>query len=237
VSGFEGLLTVQDHDTVIGQLRHRRDALPQRVELRKVEAERVALSSERANAVAARDEVAARQAALEADIATGEKRVAEIDKRLYSGDITASRDLQAMSAEIESIKHRVSGLEDAALEVMEELEPLSDAVVALDERGAELGAEAERLRAEIAAAESAIDAELAAEEQVRTEAASGIDEGLLATYEKLRGRLDGIGAARLEHGTCMGCRMILPATELDQIKRQPPDALVFCEQCGRILVR
>ena len=59
---------------------------------------------------------------------------------------------------------------------------------------------------------------------------------LLAEYERLRARLGGIGAARLEHGTCMGCRMKLPATELDRIKHQSPDELVHCDQCGRILV-
>jgi predicted nucleic acid-binding Zn-ribbon protein len=31
--------------------------------------------------------------------------------------------------------------------------------------------------------------------------------------------------------------MKLPATEIDRIKHQPPDALVHCDQCGRILVR
>ena len=29
----------------------------------------------------------------------------------------------------------------------------------------------------------------------------------------------------------------LPATELDRIKRGGPDAVVLCDQCGRILVR
>jgi predicted nucleic acid-binding Zn-ribbon protein len=30
---------------------------------------------------------------------------------------------------------------------------------------------------------------------------------------------------------------VLPSTELDRLRKGPPDALVFCDQCGRILVR
>ena len=237
MSRFDGLLEVQGLDTTIDQLRHRRTNLPERTELKAVESQRTALVTELAAAVAARDEVAARQAGFEKDIAASEARIAEIDKRIYSGDVTASKDLQAMSTEIEHIKVRVSTLEDSALEAMDEREPLDAAVADLEARDAGLIELGERLRAAIAAAEAEIDAELAAEVEQRATAAGGVPDDLLAEYEKLRGRLGGIGVARLEHGTCMGCRMKLPATELDRVKHQPPDALVHCEQCGRILVR
>ncbi|MEA3077278.1 MAG: uncharacterized protein QOF60_2186 [Actinomycetota bacterium] len=237
MSALDDLLVVQEHDTVIDQLHHRRSSLPERASLREVESARVALAAEMAAAVAARDEVATRQASLERDIATSEARIAEIDKRLYSGSVTASRDLQAMQHEIDSIKHRVSTLEDSALAAMEEREPLDSAVSALEERDASLVAQGVELAAAIVSAEESIDSELAGEVAARAAAASLVDGALVEEYEKLRSRLDGIGAARLEHGTCMGCRMKLPATELDRLKREPADAVVHCDQCGRILVR
>lgn len=237
MSALADLLVVQEHDTVIDQLRHRRETLPERAALREVEKARAALAVERSSVAAARDEVAGRQAALERDIAVSEARIVEIDKRLYSGEITASRDLQAMTHEIESIKHRVSTLEDSALAAMEEREPLDEAVDALDARDAELVAEGVRLASAIVEAETSIAEELAREEAARSSAVGVVDPELVSIYERLRGRLGGIGAARLEHGTCMGCRMKLPATELDRLKREPADAVVYCDQCGRILVR
>lgn len=237
MSSLDDLLAVQALDTTLDQLRHRRTNLPERAELKDVEARRKELEVERATAVAARDEVAARQANLEKDIAASEARIAEIDKRMYSGEVTASRDLQAMTNEIAQIKSRVSTLEDHALEAMEEREPLDTAVDELEARDAGFVELAAQLRSAIATAESEIDAELATEESQRAAAASAVPADLLAEYERLRGRLGGIGAARLEHGTCMGCRMKLPSTELDRIKHQPPDTLVHCDQCGRILVR
>lgn len=237
MSALDDLLAVQAIDTTLDQLRHRRTHLPERAELKDVEAKRKALEAEHATAVSVRDEVAARQANLEKDIAASEARIAEIDKRMYSGEVTASRDLEAMTKEISSIRARVSTLEDHALEAMDEREPLDAAVAELEARDAGYVELAERLRAAIATAESEIDADLAKEEAARASAATPVPPDLLAEYERLRTRLGGIGAARLEHGTCMGCRMKLPATELDRIKHQPPDALVHCDQCGRILVR
>jgi predicted nucleic acid-binding Zn-ribbon protein len=236
MSRFDGLLVVQAHDTTLDQLRHRRVNLPERGELQAVEAKRKALAAERVEAAAKRDEVAARQANLEKDIAASEQRIADIDQRMYSGEITASRDLQAMTHEIEQIKGRVSTLEDHALEAMDEREPLDAAVQELDEREAGFAALAAQLVEAIAAAEIEIDGEVGREQAARAEASASVPDDLLAEYERLRGRLGGIGVAKLEHGTCMGCRMKLPATELDRIKHQAADDLVHCDQCGRILV-
>ncbi|MDQ1445435.1 MAG: C4-type zinc ribbon domain, partial [Acidimicrobiaceae bacterium] len=45
------------------------------------------------------------------------------------------------------------------------------------------------------------------------------------------------GAAKLVGSNCSGCHLSLPATELDRIRHGSPDQVVFCDQCGRILVR
>lgn len=237
MSSLEDLLVVQDHDTVLDQLRHRFETLPEREALQEVERARKSLAASLVEAEAARDAVASRQEELERNIAASESRIKEIDRRMYSGEIVASRDLQAMAAEIDHIKARVSTMEDAALEAMDEREPLDASVTDLEARDEALVAEAERLRAALAAAEAEIADAARAEHAARTSAAAAVPADLLAAYEKLRGRLGGIGIARLEHGTCMGCHMKLPATELDRIRNQPPDLIVHCDQCGRILVR
>ena len=45
------------------------------------------------------------------------------------------------------------------------------------------------------------------------------------------------GAARLVGGSCSGCHLVLPSMEVDRIRKAPPDAVITCDQCGRILVR
>jgi predicted nucleic acid-binding Zn-ribbon protein len=237
VSTLTDLLKVQDRDTTIDQLRHRRTGMPERAELRAAEAKRAELDAARSKLASQRDDVAERQERFEADIATASKRIHDIDDRMRSGQVSASRDLQAMEGEIASIRQRVSILEDRALEAMEEREPLDAEVDQLTEAIAAIDAETARLRDAIAQAEQEIDVELGVEQAARADAAAAVPADLVAIYERLRTRLDGIGAARLDGDHCTGCHLTLPATEIDRLKREPPDTLVYCDQCGRILVR
>jgi predicted nucleic acid-binding Zn-ribbon protein len=46
-----------------------------------------------------------------------------------------------------------------------------------------------------------------------------------------------VGAARLEQGSCTGCHLKLPSTEVERLRKLDPDEVAFCDQCGRILVR
>lgn len=233
---FDSLLEVQDHDTRLDQLRHRRDTLPERAELAEVEALGRDLGARVADARQRLADVDKRQTDLEADVKASEERIAQIDKRMYSGEVSASRDLQAMNDEITSLKRRVSGLEDRVLETMEEREPIAAEVAQAEQQLDELAGRRAALEEAIAAACGEIDAEIGGEEALRAAAAQRVPDDLLSTYQDLRVRLGGIGAARLEHGTCMGCRLALPATEVDRLKNLGSGELAHCDQCGRILV-
>jgi uncharacterized protein len=234
---FVHLLAVQDHDTAIDQLVHRRGTLTQRAELSGVHARMAALNGRRSEIAVVRDELGARQASLEEQIGASRKRSAEIERRLYSGQVTAARDLQAMDEEVKHLARHVTELEDRELEVMEELEPLDAQLATIDEELGRLDAEAEVLTSAISAAESEIDADLDRERKERSELAAGVPAELLSRYEQLRRKLGGTGAARLVGGSCGGCHLQLPAMELDRVRKAPPDAIVNCDQCGRILVR
>ncbi|MHB1786410.1 MAG: zinc ribbon domain-containing protein, partial [Acidimicrobiales bacterium] len=156
--------------------------------------------------------------------------------RMYSGEVSASRDLQAMASEVKALEAKRSDLDDQALALLEELEPIEAElnVLATDRRPLE--EEVANALAALAAAESLLDVEIQAERQARDSAASGLDPELLARYEKLRQRLGGVGAARLVNGSCSGCHLAFSAAELNQIQRSPKDVVITCEQCGRILV-
>ena len=233
---FDDLLVLQDDDTALEQLRHRRETLPERGQL-EVLGERLAQLGAKAGEVGGRrDEVARRQQKLEDELASLEEKLVMLEKRMYSGAVTIPRELQAMQADSESLKRRQSALEDQVLEAMDEREPLDMQLGGLDTDREALDAEAGTLRAAIAEAEVAIDAELASQVEARASAAASIPPDLLALYEQLRAKL-GSGAARLVKGSCSGCHLALPATEVDRIKREPPDVVIRCDQCGRILVR
>lgn len=234
---FHDLLRVQEHDTAADRLRHRRETLPESARVREIENELVALESALAEAVARRDAAAREQSRLEAELARVEDKIKLIETRLYSGEVSVVRELQAMQADAESLRRRRAVLEDEVLEAMTTREPMDAEVAALEADRGRLDAEATALRAAVAEAQAVIDSELAAEGEARQAAATAVPGDLLTLYDQIRSRQDGIGAAALVNGRCGGCHLTLPATELDRLKREPPDTLVRCEQCGRVLVR
>lgn len=236
MNALQTLLAVQELDTAVDQLEHRRATLPERAELVAAESRLVDVDARIADAQARRDEVAGREARLDQEVSRTAARIVEVEKRLFGGTVTASRELTAMAEEVEGLKARQSSLEDEELLVMEEAEPIDAELAALADERAGVLADIERLQAAVREGEAAVDAELAQRRPERSSTAEGVPPELLETYERLRAKLGGIGAARLVGPSCSGCHLTLPATELDRIKRSGADELVFCDQCGRILV-
>lgn len=237
MSVFETLLEVQASDTAADQLRHRRAHLPVRADLAANGARRAEVQGRLGEVGAVRGDVLRRQASIEQNISAAGARIKEIEGRLYSGQVTATKDILAMTAEVDSLKARRSSLEDDLMATMEEEEPLAAQVAEMEGELATLAAEAEGLSVRLAADEREIDEELAGVASARDAQAAQVPADLLTTYERLRVRLGGEGAARLNGRSCAGCHLTLPAQELDRIKREPPDVLILCDSCGRILVR
>ena len=233
---LEDLLVVQEHDSAVDRLRHRLDTLPERARLAEITDAVAGLDASMAELGRQRDEVARRQQRHEDELTSLEEKITEVDKRLYSGTVSAPRELQALQADVASLKKHRSDVEDQVLEAMQDREPLDSELSKLADQRAGLDAEAEQLQGAVAGSTATIDAELATELEARAAAAQGIPPDLLSQYERLRGKLAGVGAARLVNGRCSGCHLTLPATELDRLRREPEGAVVLCDQCGRILV-
>jgi predicted nucleic acid-binding Zn-ribbon protein len=231
------LLDLQAHDTQIDQLRHRRATLSARATLAEAEAALSRLAVEVSTVQARRDELGRDQKRIEDEVAAIEAKTEHENATLYSGTVTSPRALQDLQAEIESLHRRQSTLEDEIIELMEQIEPLDADLERLAADVAAQEAAAEAARVEITTGEAEIDVVLDQAQAERDALAATVEPGLLAEYEQLRSSFGGVGVARLEGGRCGGCQLTLSAVERDRIKNLPPDSLVHCEECGRLLVR
>jgi uncharacterized protein len=234
---LERLLVVQRTDTHIDQLRHERANLPARARLAALGSELSALQSDLEGVASRRDDLARGQRRLEDDIAGIEAKVAHDEGTLYGGSVTAPRELQDLQAEIESLRRRQSSLEDEVLELMESIEPLDAQAAELERRRADVAASREETERELTAQEAELDVQIEREQATRADLVDGMDARLLDEYARLRTQLGGVGVARLEGGRCQGCQLLLSAVERDRIKGLAADALLHCEECGRLLVR
>ncbi len=172
-----------------------------------------------------------------AELSLLESKLAELNVKLYSGVVSAARELQAMQSEAAAMRERRAALEDQVLEAMGEQETVDEQLAGLRVRRDELDARGATLRVAVAEAQAQVDRELATELAARAGAATAIPADVAALYEQLRAHLGGVAAAPLVNGRCGGCHLALPATEIDRLRKEPADSLVRCEQCERILVR
>jgi uncharacterized protein len=230
------LLAVQDLDTTITQLEHRRAALVESSGLAAVEGQLASLGAERDDAEARRAVLTATQKQLEEQIAVISERGGIIEKRMYAATSSSGRDLQAMNEEVRHLTERRAELEELELVAMLEQDPIDAELAALRERTVPLEAQAAELRRQVAEGQVEIDGALREAIGSRAAEAALLPTALSARYETLRARLRGTGAARLVGSHCDGCHLELSSVEVEKIRALPPGDVATCEQCGRILV-
>ncbi len=230
------LLDVQDLDTRLAQLAHKRRTLPALARLTELDAQLADLDTALVTSRTAASDLRTELAKAEADVQQVRDRAARDQARLDGGQVSA-KDAQALTSELASLATRQSHLEDVELEVMERLEAHEEALAGLEQAHAALVADRDAVVAERDAGYAEVDTEAQQVRAERERSADGLDAGLVALYERLRGQLGGRGAAPLRGNRCEGCRLELNPLDLEQIRARPADAVVRCEECGRILVR
>lgn len=230
------LLDLQQLDTALDRLAHRRRSLPELAEIERVEKR---LSELGDAIVAAETEVSdldREQRKAEQDVDQVRQRADRDQKRLDSGQVTSAKDLANLQSEITSLQRRQSDLEEVVLEIMERREEADGKVASLRAEQVTAQSELAELTERRDSACKSLDDEAGMTSAARTAVTKDVPGDLLALYEKLRGQF-GVGAAALHRGQCQGCHLALNTTDLNRIRSAAPDEIVRCEECRRILIR
>jgi predicted nucleic acid-binding Zn-ribbon protein len=233
---LETLLTLQEHDSALERLLHRHQTLPERDALQAIESRATALDVRIAATRGERDGIARQEQQLDDEASSLSAKAVEVEARMYSGEVSSPKELQAMQTDVEQLRRHQRSIENRELELMEAREPLDATLAELEQQRGEVTADVERLGGELAAAEATVIAEMTAERAERDEVAAGIDDVLVKEYDRCRALAKGPGVARLVGTTCQGCHLSIPAIEAEQIKRSGGQPLAHCDNCGAILV-
>ncbi|WP_120493603.1 zinc ribbon domain-containing protein [Microbacterium phyllosphaerae] len=227
------LLDVADLDRRIAQAERARTKPTQAARITELVAIRQEQLRELTSLTGTRDDVRTELTRLESDVKLVEQRRARDVDRLAVA--TNPKDAQALEHEIASLTKRQSDLEDIELDVMGRVEDADAAVATQQALLATTTAEGSALTAQ-AKADVASATELGAQlTRDRDAVTAVIPAPLLAEYT--RRAANSAGAALLTRGTCEGCRMFLPGTDLNDIRNAADDLVVSCPECGCILVR
>lgn len=229
------LLDLQEIDTTLAQLAHRRKNLPELAQLDKLAREISALSDERVRAQVDVDDLDRDIAKQEREVDTVRQRLAKDRQRLDEGRLPA-RELTAIEHEIGALQRRQSDLEDFEIELLERRDQAQATLDGIESRLRAAGQQ----RDDTERAREAKLGEIAREEEWKSGArkplVADLPADLVALYEKIR-EAGGMGAALVRHGRCGGCRLELAGADRVRVKAAAPDEIVRCEECRVLMVR
>lgn len=229
-------MSLQGIDTEIAQLHSKKANLPERVRIASLLGERKRLLEDFTEAETKVSDLERAQAKAEADLEPVRARRTRDQQRVDSGSADAKA-LTGLLSEIEHLTRRIDTLEDAELELMEELERAVAGFDALKARRSELETEIRALMVTRDSELAALDSQLQHAAAKRATVVEKLPAGLVTYYERVRDKHTGLGVAPLVERRCGGCRLDLNAADLRAFAAAAPDELLLCEECGRILIR
>lgn len=159
----------------------------------------------------------------------------ELHRRLYSGEVKNIKELEQMEIKLRSVGQKQLALEEELIGMMESLEEQEqeskDLMVQQGEAAAELQRRRRRLEEELAR----LGGELERLGEQRADLAARIEPQYLERYRELAGRYQGRGLAAVINDICQGCSVFISSAQRGFL--YDPRAMVYCESCGRLLVR
>ncbi|HTX01932.1 MAG TPA: C4-type zinc ribbon domain-containing protein [Acidimicrobiales bacterium] len=229
------LLRLQDVDVAIDELRAARESLPERAELRTIEAEAAALERRSRELAAQREERSEHEQSLAGSAGDLGARIALLQSQVSSGKVSY-RDQEALAGELAALVRQRDELEEAELDELTELDVIEHETQRLASLRPVLIGRHRAVQATLASAEAEADGRIAEAVASREPLLAQLPGQLRLDYERLRARLGGAVVGRVVRGACSGCHLALPATDADRMRHAAPGATARCEQCGRILV-
>jgi hypothetical protein len=147
-------------------------------------------------------------------------------------DVKTNKEYQAMLKEIETAETSLGGLESQIIILLEEMDELS--VQVKQDQETLKQAEKNYLDKKIIEEKlSSFDAESDEWNRKRSALQKNIPEDLLALYEKIRKRNQGVGVIPVWKAVCSGCHMNIPPQLYNELQRSSD--LLSCPSCHRIM--
>ena len=174
------------------------------------------------------EKVCARQ---EADLESVTVAHAEIESRLYSGEISDCDELQEMRGKCECTKTDIATREDEVVFGLEQCEKLTVNIIKQQQMIDDRKLEHAKKQREVVQALNVIDQRIIALDEQYNALAAKVGTDLLKIYKELE-RKHTQPIASLENGMCSGCRRTVPTSQLHSSSQE----IIYCDNCGRILL-
>ena len=226
---LEKLLILQDRDQKIRQIGLEIKTLPQQRKNLEAQLAATAASLESLKQRARQLEVDSKR--LELDVGTRQSSISRLKTQQY--ETRKNDEFQAMGHEIERYEKEIVQLEDQELELMEQADKLRAEISAAEKMAAAGRDSVNRQLADLEEKSKTLQTQLEQFKNERAQLAQNIEEDVMERYERLFASKGDAAVVAVEHGVCTGCHMKVTTATVVQVKSG--NGIVSCEQCGRIL--
>jgi predicted nucleic acid-binding Zn-ribbon protein len=228
-SELEQLLVLQDRQQRIRQIQ---------TEIKTLPLERAYLESQLAATAASVEslklkgrQLEVERKKLELDVGTRTESISRLKTQQYQ--TRKNDEFQAISHEIERYENEIRKLEDQELELMIEADKLKAEIDAADKSARATKDSISRQLTDLETKSKALGSQQQELESEREALAAQIDPDLLDQFERLFNSKGDAAIVAVEHGVCTGCHMKVTTATAARVKAGKE--IVNCEQCGRIL--
>ena len=228
-SELEQLLVLQDRQQKIRQIQ---------TEIKTLPLERAHLQSQLAATAAGVESlkqkgrlVEVERKKLELEVGTRAESIARLKTQQYQ--TRKNDEFQAIGHEIERYGNDIRKLEDQELELMIEADKLKAEIEAADKNARATKESISRQLTDLEAKSKALGSQQQQLEAERETLAAQIDPDLLDQFERLFNSKGDAAVVAVEHGVCTGCHMKVTTATAARVKAGKE--IVSCENCARIL--
>jgi predicted nucleic acid-binding Zn-ribbon protein len=226
---LEKLLVLQDRQQKIKQIRTEIKTLP--LQRNHLESQLAASAADLEALKQKGRQLEVDRKKLELDAGTRAETISRLKTQQYQ--TRKNDEFQAIGHEIERYENEIRKLEDEELEVMLEADKLRAEIEAAEKRARATKESISRQLNDLETKSKTLEnrqEELAKELETL---ASKIDGDLLHQFERLFNSKGDAAIVAVEHGVCTGCHMKVTTATAAQVKAGKE--IVSCENCGRIL--
>ncbi len=171
----------------------------------------------------------------ELDLETIASEHSELHQRLYSGEVKNIKELEQMELKLRSVSQNQLTVEEELLSMMESIEEMERQIEFLAVQKKETAADLQQRRRRLDEKLANLGGDLENLQGRREDTVAQIEPRYLERYRELAGRYHGRGLARVIKDICQGCNVFISSAQ--RVYLYDPQAMVYCESCGRLLVR
>jgi len=173
-------------------------------------------------------------AQVQSDVSTLLEENEKLEKRLYDGTITNTRELKSVESEQAELRRRIAREE-------EKITPYESDIAACEHTQAEVETQLKDARSQWAEDEPQYQSQIVEHNQriknlfdERKKITAQMPSYYVKTYENLFKQTKGMAVVQVNRGVCMGCFIQLPLNETNKLKKDKN--LPRCSNCARILI-